>query len=75
MKGSKPDFHMAMGGDKAQPLYHAFLAKLREAYAPEKIKGMRLHAYDPDGQFGAMMDVSLVNDGMYQATYRRPRYN
>ncbi|WFD21420.1 D-tyrosyl-tRNA(Tyr) deacylase [Malassezia equina] len=54
MKGTKPDFHMAMGGDKAQPLYHAFLAKLRDAYAPDKIK---------DGQFGAMMDVSLVNDG------------
>ncbi|WFD25109.1 D-tyrosyl-tRNA(Tyr) deacylase [Malassezia nana] len=51
--GTKPDFHMAMGGEQAQPFYQAFLDKLRSAYAAEKIQ---------DGQFGAMMDVSLVND-------------
>ncbi|SHO76481.1 Similar to S.cerevisiae protein DTD1 (D-Tyr-tRNA(Tyr) deacylase) [Malassezia sympodialis ATCC 42132] len=54
MKGTKPDFHLAMGGDKAQSCYNDFLAKLRDVYVADKIK---------DGQFGAMMDVSLVNDG------------
>jgi len=39
MKGTKPDFHSAMGGDKAQPFYNDFLDKLRDAYAADKIKG------------------------------------
>ncbi|WFD18449.1 D-tyrosyl-tRNA(Tyr) deacylase [Malassezia caprae] len=63
MKGTKPDFHSAMGGDKAQPFYHEFLTKLRDAYAADKIKGTPWKLMILDGQFGAMMDVSLVNDG------------
>lgn len=53
-KGSKPDFHQAMPASSAQPFYNEFLEKLRSAYEPSRIK---------DGAFGAMMDVSLVNDG------------
>lgn len=53
-KGSKPDFHQAMPGSSAQAFYNEFLEKLRSAYEPSRIK---------DGAFGAMMDVSLVNDG------------
>ena len=53
-KGSKPDFHRAMGGAGAEPFYREFLDKLRAAHDAEKVK---------DGKFGAMMDVSLVNDG------------
>jgi len=53
-KGSKPDFHLAMKTEEAQKFYNKFLDKLRAAYKPEKIK---------DGKFGAMMNVSLVNDG------------
>ncbi|ORX79758.1 D-tyrosyl-tRNA deacylase [Anaeromyces robustus] len=53
-KGSKPDFHLAMKTEEAKVFYNKFLDKLREAYKPEKIK---------DGQFGAMMNVSLVNEG------------
>ncbi|KAJ3256724.1 D-tyrosyl-tRNA(Tyr) deacylase [Boothiomyces macroporosus] len=51
-KGSKPDFHLAMKADFSKPLYELFLRKL-EALHP-KVK---------DGEFGAMMDVELVNDG------------
>ncbi len=53
-KGSKPDFHGAMGGDKARDLYQRFVQKVREGYQTERVK---------DGVFQAMMEVSLVNDG------------
>lgn len=53
-KGTRPDFHLAMAGDRARPFYDAFLEKMRAAYAPHRIH---------NGAFGAMMDVSLINDG------------
>ncbi|KAK2068291.1 hypothetical protein P8C59_002935 [Phyllachora maydis] len=53
-KGNKPDFHGALGGDEARRLYHSFVERVREGYAPEQVK---------DGVFQAMMEVSLVNDG------------
>lgn len=53
-KGAKPDFHRAMRGEHAVELYLEFLALLRKELGEEKVK---------DGQFGAMMDVGLVNDG------------
>ncbi|KAI3625910.1 hypothetical protein CBS9595_001271 [Malassezia furfur] len=59
-KGTKPDFHRAMGGEASKQFYKSFLARLGEQYAPDRIKGMpNAHT---DGRFGAMMDVSLVND-------------
>jgi len=53
-KGSKPDFHGAMGGDQAKELYQLFFRKVQEGYQPRKVK---------DGVFQAMMEVALVNDG------------
>merc|ERR1712027_134681 len=55
MKGNKPDFHLAMGGDKAKDFYEEFLTQLRKEYgSEEKVK---------DGVFGAMMKVDIANDG------------
>ncbi|EPQ30752.1 uncharacterized protein PFL1_01653 [Pseudozyma flocculosa PF-1] len=54
VKGTKPDFHRAMGGQQAKTIYDAFLQKLADSYSPDRIK---------DGAFGEMMDVSLTNDG------------
>lgn len=54
VKGTKPDFHRAMGGDSARVIYEALLHKLGDSYSHERIK---------DGAFGEMMDVSLTNDG------------
>lgn len=51
-KGRRPSFDGVARGAEAQPLYEAFVARL---------KGHGL-AVDT-GVFGAMMDVSLVNDG------------
>ncbi|KAF7898231.1 hypothetical protein EAF00_004677 [Botryotinia globosa] len=53
-KGSKPDFHGAMGGDQARELYQLFVTKVQQGYASERVK---------DGVFQAMMEVALVNDG------------
>lgn len=53
-KGSKPDFHGAMGGEEASKLYRHFFKKVQDGFAPEKVK---------DGKFQAMMEVALVNDG------------
>ena len=52
-----------MGGGEAKPFYDAFLAKMRNMYAEDKIH---------DGEFGAMMDVSLVNDGPVTICTYRP---
>ena len=51
-KGRRPSFIDAARPDVAIPLYEAFIAKLRA-------QGLTVAT----GQFGAMMDVELVNDG------------
>lgn len=45
-KGSKPDFHGALGGDEAKELYQLFVEKVQKGYVNEKVK---------DGVFQAMM--------------------
>ena len=52
-KGRRPSFVDAAPPDLAIPLYERFLALLRE----------RLPGRVESGEFGAMMDVELVNDG------------
>lgn len=54
LKGNKPDFHLAMGGQDSQQFYNDFLTDLKSNYHEERIK---------DGQFGAMMQVEIINDG------------
>ncbi|KAL0470041.1 D-Tyr tRNAtyr deacylase-like domain-containing protein [Neurospora intermedia] len=53
-KGSKPDFHGALGPGEAKTLYDMFYKKVQEGYKAEKVK---------NGVFQAMMQVALVNDG------------
>jgi D-tyrosyl-tRNA(Tyr) deacylase len=52
VKGRRPSFIDAARPETAVPLYERFLALLRE-------RGVRVET----GEFGAMMDVELVNDG------------
>ena len=52
-KGTRPSFHRAATPAAAQPLYENFLAHL----------GAVLGRPVACGEFGAMMQVSLVNDG------------
>jgi D-aminoacyl-tRNA deacylase len=51
-KGRRPSFIDAARPETAIPLYDAFLSALRA-------KGLAVET----GEFGAMMDVELVNDG------------
>ena len=51
-KGRRPAFISAAPPDRAEPLYERFIARAENL-------GVRVAA----GRFGAMMDVSLVNDG------------
>ena len=37
--GNKPDFHNAMGTEKAEAMYDLFVKKMRESYQPELVKG------------------------------------
>ncbi|KAI0720435.1 D-Tyr tRNAtyr deacylase-like domain-containing protein, partial [Fomitopsis betulina] len=53
-KGNKPDFHKAMGSEASRQMYATFLERMQTMYRPDKIK---------DGRFGAMMSVSLTNEG------------
>jgi D-aminoacyl-tRNA deacylase len=52
-KGRRPSFSEAAPPDIAIPLYDRFVALLRER-APGRVE---------TGEFGAMMDIELVNDG------------
>jgi D-tyrosyl-tRNA(Tyr) deacylase len=51
-KGRRPSFLAAARPEQAIPLYERFIQLLRE-------RGLRVET----GEFGAMMDVELVNDG------------
>lgn len=53
-KGNKPDFHASASGEKARTLYDYFYKQIQTLHGEEKVK---------NGQFAAMMDVALVNDG------------
>lgn len=54
LNGNKPDHSRAAPPAAARQLYNDFLAELRSQYIGEQVQ---------DGVFGAMMNVSSVNDG------------
>ena len=51
-RGRRPGFERALAGEEARPLYDRFVSALTENGVPVST-----------GRFGAMMQVSLVNDG------------
>ena len=52
-KGNRPSYIHAARPEKAIPLYEAFIQKVKEM-SPK---------YVGQGVFGAMMEISLINDG------------
>lgn len=54
-----------MASDKSKDMYEGFLLKLRSAYEPLKVL---------DGQFGAMMEVNIVNDGPVTINLESPSH-
>ncbi|KAJ1935702.1 D-tyrosyl-tRNA(Tyr) deacylase [Linderina macrospora] len=53
-KGNKPDFHEAMKSAESKQFFDDFVKRVGQMYDPSKVF---------TGEFGAMMQVSLVNDG------------
>ena len=53
LKGNKPSFHRALPPSSAKAMYESFLQKARNEYG----------GVIEDGEFGAMMEVNIVNDG------------
>jgi D-tyrosyl-tRNA(Tyr) deacylase len=51
-RGRRPGFERALAGEEARPLYEKFVRALADRGVPVAT-----------GRFGAMMQVSLVNDG------------
>ncbi len=53
-KGAKPDFSKSMKAQEAKVIYEKFIQKLEEKNIPVQT-----------GEFGAMMEVNIVNDGPF----------
>ncbi len=60
-KGRRPSFTRAAPGEEAEALYEEFCSRLRDAGVPVGT-----------GRFGAMMQVSLLNDGPYTLLVESP---
>lgn len=53
-KGNRPGFSLAAKAVEAEPLYAVFVSRMREILGAERVR---------TGEFGAMMNVGIVNDG------------
>lgn len=53
-KGNRPSFNKAAKPEIAENLYNLFAVKMKSILGSEKIK---------EGLFGAMMEVTIINDG------------
>ncbi|PFX14585.1 D-aminoacyl-tRNA deacylase 1-like [Stylophora pistillata] len=63
LKGNKPDYHLAMGGEQSKAFYGDFLQAMKSAYKPDAVK---------DGKFGAYMQVHIQNDGPVTISIETP---
>lgn len=53
-KGTKPDFHLAMGADNSKPFFEEFIERLKKEYAADKVQ---------TGKFGSRMQIDLKLNG------------
>ena len=63
LKGNKPDFHEAMGGDKARVLFDKIVKRAREKYDEKKIQ---------TGAFGEYMQIDMECDGPVTINWEYP---
>lgn len=65
-KGNRPGFTDAAPPAEALPLYEAFVATMREHLGPDNVL---------TGEFQAMMQVTIVNDGPVTILIESPNHN
>ena len=67
LKGNKPDFHLSMEPTRSRQMYDEILTKLRSQYPNNQADKIK------DGQFGALMEVNIVNDGPVTVNIESPK--
>ena len=63
LKGNKPDFHEAMGGEQAKALFDKIVKRMREKYDEKKIQ---------TGAFGEYMQIDMECDGPVTINWEYP---
>ena len=66
LKGNKPDFHEAMGGEQARELFDKIVKRAREKYDEKKIQ---------TGAFGEYMQIDMECDGPVTINWEYPAKN
>ena len=66
LKGNRPGFSAAAQAEEAVPLYESFVGRMRETLGVENVR---------TGEFGARMEVTIVNDGPVTILIESPSYN
>ena len=64
LKGNKPDFHEAMGGEQARVLFDKIVKRAREKYDEKKIQ---------TGAFGEYMQIDMECDGPVTINWEYPQ--
>jgi D-tyrosyl-tRNA(Tyr) deacylase len=63
----KPDFHRAMKTEPAKEFFANFVNKVKTMYVADRVKSLLMFLLKDGlfivGEFGAYMNVSLVNNG------------
>lgn len=65
-KGNRPSFVAAARPEEAEPLYEQFVRIMRGILGPERVQ---------TGEFRAMMEVTIVNDGPVTILIESPSQN
>ena len=66
LKGNKPDFHLAMDGNKALDFFNKIVQTAKDKYIPEKVQ---------TGKFGEHMYIDMQLDGPVTIEWEYPGQN
>lgn len=61
LKGNKPDFHQAMGGDESKAFYEEFLKQVKASYKADMVKGITIKLYGEEFDIHFTLYISVLN--------------